>query len=224
SNNFVLTMSLLNDIDDEPTSAFSSKTISSNDIDDKPTSAFSSKMTKLTPKRQEQLENGICLAFVCAGVSFNVATNKIFRAWIQDLKPGFKIPSSKTLAGRIFNKQTIRVESKIENKLQTKNCITLDQSIWNFLLLTPDQKEHLYALRNYLATSYIAEFLVQEIEMIITQIGLKKICAVVTDGGANVVATRRLITQKFPQIMNVSCIAHRLNLICKDIMKESFAK
>ncbi|CAG8851363.1 13790_t:CDS:2, partial [Gigaspora margarita] len=222
SNNFVLTMFSSNDIDDEPTLAFSSKTTSLNDIDDESTSAFSSKMTS-NKQQKEQLENRMCLAFVCAGVSFNVAANEIFRAWIQDLKPGFKIPSSKTLAERIFNKQTIRVESKIENELQTKNY-PRGRLIWNFLLLIPDRKEHLYALYNYSATSHTAEFFAQEIEMIITQIGSKKICAVVTDGSANVVATRRLITQKFPQIMNVSCIAHRLNLICKDIMKESFAK
>jgi hypothetical protein len=80
---------------------------------------------ELPSKRQEQLENGMCLAFICAGISFNVAGNEIFRAWLQDLRPGFNIPSSKTLAGRIFNKQIIQVEAKIENELQTKNCITL---------------------------------------------------------------------------------------------------
>ena len=41
-------------------------------------------------------------------------------------------------------------------------------SIWNFLLLTPDRKELLYALRNYSDSSHTAEFLVQEIETIIT--------------------------------------------------------
>ncbi|CAG8602916.1 28306_t:CDS:2 [Racocetra persica] len=64
--------------------------------------------SKLPLKRQEQLENGMCFAFVCAGVSFNVAGNEIFRAWLQDLRPGFNIPSPRTLAGRIFNKQIIK--------------------------------------------------------------------------------------------------------------------
>ncbi|RIB04622.1 hypothetical protein C2G38_2148936 [Gigaspora rosea] len=80
---------------------------------------------ELTPKRQEQLKNDMCLAFVCAGISFNVAKNKIFHAWLQDLRLGFKIPGSKTLAGRIFNKQIIRVEVKMESEIQNKNYITL---------------------------------------------------------------------------------------------------
>ncbi|CAG8772075.1 13339_t:CDS:1, partial [Ambispora leptoticha] len=63
---------------------------------------------ELPSKRQEQLEDGMCRAFVCAGISFNVAKNEIFRAWLQELRPGFNIPSPKTLAGRIFNKQLIK--------------------------------------------------------------------------------------------------------------------
>ncbi|CAG8511275.1 15489_t:CDS:2 [Cetraspora pellucida] len=42
---------------------------------------------EVTPKRQEQLENRMCCAFVYAGIFFNIAANEIFRAWIQDLKP-----------------------------------------------------------------------------------------------------------------------------------------
>ncbi|CAG8833110.1 9582_t:CDS:2, partial [Racocetra persica] len=80
---------------------------------------------ELPLKRQEQLEDGMCLAFVCAGISFNVAGNEIFRAWLQELRPGFNIPSPKTLAGRIFNKQLIKVEAKMENELQDKKNITL---------------------------------------------------------------------------------------------------
>ncbi|RIB24065.1 hypothetical protein C2G38_2032200 [Gigaspora rosea] len=62
---------------------------------------------EISSKRQDYLENGMCRAFACAGVSFNVAGNEIFRAWLQDLRPGFDIPSPKTLAERIFNKQLV---------------------------------------------------------------------------------------------------------------------
>ncbi|CAG8590880.1 21404_t:CDS:2 [Racocetra persica] len=83
---------------------------------------------ELTSKRQKQLENRMCHAFACAEISFNIAANKIFCARIQDLKPGFKIPSSKTFARKILNKQIIQVESKIENELQTKDHIILANS------------------------------------------------------------------------------------------------
>ncbi|CAG8517121.1 5644_t:CDS:2 [Racocetra fulgida] len=75
---------------------------------------------ELSIKRQEQLEEGMCLAFVCAGIPFNVAGNEIVHAWFQNLEPGFKVPSPKTLARRIFNKQIIQVEAKMESELQSQ--------------------------------------------------------------------------------------------------------
>ncbi|CAG8829122.1 26390_t:CDS:2, partial [Gigaspora margarita] len=83
---------------------------------------------------------------------------------------------------------------------------------------------HLYALHNYSNMHHTLEFLAQEIKTVVIQIGAEKICSVVSDNGTNVAAAQRLITQKFSRIVNVSCIAHLLNLICKDIMKESFSK
>ncbi|CAG8652678.1 3753_t:CDS:2 [Cetraspora pellucida] len=64
---------------------------------------------ELSLKKQEQLENSMCLVFVCASVLFNIAGNEIFHAWLQNLRPGFNIPSSRTLAERIFNKQIIKL-------------------------------------------------------------------------------------------------------------------
>ncbi|CAG8727108.1 10844_t:CDS:2, partial [Racocetra fulgida] len=85
--------------------------------------------------RQEQLENDMCLAFVCASISFNVAGNEIFRGWLQNLRPGFKIPSPKTLAERILNKQIIQVEAKMENELQNqyKRIATCASALWKSL-------------------------------------------------------------------------------------------
>ncbi|CAG8524262.1 13177_t:CDS:2 [Cetraspora pellucida] len=59
------------------------------------------KNQEIPSKRQKHLENGMCLAFICAGISFNAAKNKIVCAWIQDLKPGFKIPTNSALENEI---------------------------------------------------------------------------------------------------------------------------
>ncbi len=45
-----------------------------------------------------------------------------------------------------------------------------------------------------------------------------------TDAGSNVHSARKLISEKFPQILNIRCIAHSLNLITKDLIKHAFAK
>ena len=60
-------------------------------------------------------------------------------------------------------------------------------------------------------------------EEIIEQIGAKKFSAVVSDAGANVKNARKIITEKYSNILNIRCIAHSINLISKDICNTPFA-
>ena len=48
--------------------------------------------------------------------------------------------------------------------------------------------------------------------------------SIVTDARSNVHSARNLISEKFPHIINIRCIAHALNLIMKDLIKHAFAK
>jgi len=49
-------------------------------------------------------------------------------------------------------------------------------------------------------------------------INVKKFKAIVTDNGANVKLARQLVADKHPQILNLRCIAHFINLITKSIL------
>ena len=60
-------------------------------------------------------------------------------------------------------------------------------------------------------------------EQVIEKIGPEKFSANVTDAGANVQAARRIISEKYPNILNIRCIAHAINLISKDICNTPFA-
>jgi len=50
------------------------------------------------------------------------------------------------------------------------------------------------------------------------------LASIVTDARSNVHSARNLISEKFPHIINIRCIAHALNLIMKDLIKHAFAK
>jgi len=54
---------------------------------------------------------------------------------------------------------------------------------------------------------------------IIERVGSKKFVAIVLDNASNVMAARRIVTQKYPNIININCIAHCINLISSDIVK-----
>jgi hypothetical protein len=54
---------------------------------------------------------------------------------------------------------------------------------------------------------------------VIDQVGSNKFVAIVSDNASNVSAARRIVTQKYSNIININCIAHCVNLISSDIVK-----
>ena len=92
----------------------------------------------------------------------------------------------------------------------------MDESIWNFVIHTPNHHEYLWCLRNLTDSSHTKELLAEEMEHVINAIGAYKFSAIVTDAGANVQAARTIITSKYKHILNIRCIAYATNLILKN--------
>lgn len=97
------------------------------------------------------------------------------------------------------------------------------KSLWNFVIHTPDGKDILWRISDLSQESHTAENLSQKIEEILTEIGIQRFAAIVTDSAANINLARKFINQKYPHIINIRCMAHCLNLITKDFVKHTFA-
>lgn len=98
------------------------------------------------------------------------------------------------------------------------------QSIWGFMIITSSREEYLYSLQDFSSDHHTTEFLTNKIDEMIQKIGPKKVGAIVSDNAANISAARKAISLKYPNIMNLRCIAHCFNLISQDIIKISFAE
>ena len=68
----------------------------------------------------------------------------------------------------------------------------------------------------------MANYIAQVVEEIIEKVGSNKISAIVSDNVANVWNACKILQEKYPNIENVRCIVHAVNLIACDIVKESF--
>lgn len=88
--------------------------------------------------------------------------------------------------------------------------------------MTPTREEYLYKLVDLSENSHTANYVAQVVGEIIEKIGSNKISAIVSDNAANVRNARATLQEKYPNIENVRCIAHAVNLIACDIVKESF--
>jgi len=77
---------------------------------------------------------------------------------------------------------------------------------------------------NFSKEAHTSEFIFQKIKEVLENVGVNKFFAIVSDHAANMVAAKKLITQKFPAIISLRYIAHHINLLTSDIMKLDFAK
>jgi hypothetical protein len=89
-------------------------------------------------------------------------------------------------------------------------------------MIIADHKEYLYSLRDLSDKSHTTNVLEGEIDHILSAIGPKKFSAVVTDNATAIASARKHISEKYPHILNVRCIAHFINLITKDILGKLF--
>ena len=88
--------------------------------------------------------------------------------------------------------------------------------------MTPSRKEYLYKLADLSESSHTGNYLSEVIGEVIEKIGPNKISAIVSDNASNVRNARQILEEKYPNIENVRCITHAVNLIACDIVKENF--
>jgi hypothetical protein len=85
--------------------------------------------------------------------------------------------------------------------------------------LTGSRKEYLWSLEDLSSAKHTGQHIANVIDEVIKKVGNENFVAIVSDHGSNVASARRIITEKYPNIINVRCIAHCINLISSDIIK-----
>ncbi|GET57371.1 ribonuclease H-like domain-containing protein [Rhizophagus irregularis DAOM 181602=DAOM 197198] len=106
----------------------------------------------------------------------------------------------RVLNGTLLEAELSRVNARVNNELEKESNFTI-------------------ALDDLSKNSHTAEYLSKVINDIICKVGISKIVAIVSDNAANVAGARQIITNEYPSIINIRCIAHCINLISSDIVK-----
>ena len=189
--------------------------------------------TKINESKSKEIDNALLKAFVCCNLAFSIVENPFFIELIKTLCIGYNIPTRRKLSTELLEKEVIRINLKVENILKGSSNLTLaidgwtspiGRSYWNFVILTPTRQEYLYKISDLTEEKHTGQFLAEEILKVINSVGINKFATIITDNGSNVTVARKLITDQFPKIFNVRCIAHCVNLISHDFLKHGFAK
>ncbi|GET55701.1 ribonuclease H-like domain-containing protein [Rhizophagus irregularis DAOM 181602=DAOM 197198] len=189
--------------------------------------------TELNEQRCTRINCALVKFFIACGIAFRVVEHPFFINFIKELNAGYNTPTREVLVNQLLERELAQVNFKVNSELEKETNLTLafdgwtsgtHRSIWNFIVMTPSRKEYLYQLSDLSENSHTAEYLVTVIEKVIEGIGEDRICAVVSDNAANVRNARKIIHENHPKIENVRCVAHSINLIACDIVKEKFGE
>ncbi|KAF0544876.1 zinc finger bed domain-containing protein 1-like [Gigaspora margarita] len=115
--------------------------------------------------------------------------------------PPYIPPTREYLANTLLNKEVIKINWETEEYLQTADNLMLGldgwtnpqgASIYNFLIMTSDHKEILYALRDLSHVSHMADLLFDEIEKILIKIGPNKFVRIIFDNAVAIATTMEM--------------------------------
>jgi len=90
-------------------------------------------------------------------------------------------------------------------------------------MITIDNNEYLYLLRDLSAVSHTSNILENEIDCIIFAIGSKNFSAVVSDNASAIANAQKHISEKYLYILNIHYIVYFVNLITKNILDNFFS-
>lgn len=82
----------------------------------------------------------------------------------------------------------------------------------------------MHSVQNFSEESHTGRFIAEKIVEVIEDVGPEKFASIVSDNASNMVQAKRLVQEKYTNIIPVRCISHHINLLSTDICKLSFAE
>ncbi|CAG8796030.1 35314_t:CDS:2, partial [Racocetra persica] len=189
-------------------------------------------MNTMDPGQEELCHKALTRFFVCCGIPFWTVEHPFFLDFCKNLSISYKPPNRKALSNTWLNYETIRITVAMQKDLQNEKNLTLDgwtsnrgYSYFAFIIITANRKQYVHSIKDFSSESHTAIFTANEIEKVLTDIGVDKFGAIVSDAASAMTLAKQYISNKYPAILPVRCIAHHIQLICNDIIcKTSFGK
>lgn len=167
-------------------------------------------------------------AIYVSGTPLGIVEHPLWREFFSKLRPSFNLPSRKQISTTLLDSQYEKTKEVVEKEIKNAKILHLqcdgwsnvrNESIINFVVTQP--KPYFVDFVASEANRHTGEYLGGQVEKVINKYGNKKFFSCIGDNAANQQAGLRIGTQKFPHIQTYGCVAHALNLLCKDILKLS---
>lgn len=177
---------------------------------------------------KEDIDQAVGNFFYRTGISFRIADSPAWKHLISLLNANYAadMPSSKTLSGRLLDKQYDETRAKIGDILKDSEGLTLTSDGWtnvrgehivNFIVKAPSHQPFFFKSINTSGIPQSAPAIADAIVKVVEEAGPTKFSAIVTDNAPVMQAAWKEIEKKHPSISAFGCAAHGGNLLIKDI-------
>lgn len=191
-------------------------------------------VVKTNLKEKNELDEAVAKFFYSCNIPFLVSENPSFVKMINLLRPGYKPPKRKQLAGELLDKIHNQLQMEMEKKISGKK-VSLLQDGWSNIHNEPviancihtGTECMFYDSVNAGSEKKTANFCADVAKKAITEIERKYDCQVtslVTDNENKMELMRTLIHEEMPSVSTYGCSAHYLNLLGQKITPDSVMK
>ncbi|GME74586.1 unnamed protein product [[Candida] boidinii] len=170
-----------------------------------------------------------------SGAPFSILNSPDFKEFLNFLNKSFKPFSKKIFMESISNENLTAYETRMNESLQNTKFITINIDCWStsgkkgslygVVATLSDGEEFLLDILEMGSEPSAADNLLNKLDDIIVNLNPKKVIAIVTDddgGSGNVSSFSDKLSQKHPNIFQVSSFAHTLNLLCISFFKNQY--
>lgn len=157
---------------------------------------------------KEEIDTAIARAFYASGIPLATIENPFIIQALHKINPEYHPPSRKSLSTTLLEKEYKQVSADMKKQIKNSNyiCLTSDgwtnihqQPIINFMITTP-QPIFWKALESK-ENSHTGEYIAEQFDIVIKEIGISKIAAVITDNASNMKKAHSILQKDYPNII-----------------------
>lgn len=180
-----------------------------------------------TEDKQRHLSKLLSKAIYVTGTPLSMVEHPLWKELFNEIQPLFQLPTRKAVSSTHLESIYNEMEREITEELKSTNHLHLQCDGWsnrrnegviNFVIAKPEP-----IFVKSLATNsnrHTGEYLSVEIQEVMRTYGTHKFVTLIGDNAKNVQKAFDLVKLQQPNLTTLNCVAHTLNLLCHDILKE----
>lgn len=175
---------------------------------------------------KQEVEDLLAKAIFSGNIAFEWIENPYLVKTFEKLGVTFNLPNRKQLSTTILERVFTECDNFTASKLENADYVSIVIDGWqnirglgviNIIICTP---EPIFYKSFETADEHVTGIYIQEeLGDVIKDFGEKRILAVVTDCGKNMIYAQKRIAETLPHIAQINCATHVMNLLINDLIK-----